>query len=25
CVRDITITVFAVDVKVGGPNAFDFW
>nr|MOV38943.1 immunoglobulin heavy chain junction region [Macaca mulatta]MOV40100.1 immunoglobulin heavy chain junction region [Macaca mulatta] len=25
CARDLTITILAVDIKVGGPDAFDFW
>nr|MOV43228.1 immunoglobulin heavy chain junction region [Macaca mulatta] len=25
CARDLTITILAVDIKVGGSDAFDFW
>nr|MOV40095.1 immunoglobulin heavy chain junction region [Macaca mulatta]MOV46753.1 immunoglobulin heavy chain junction region [Macaca mulatta] len=25
CARDVTATILAVDIKVGGSDAFDFW
>nr|MOV40743.1 immunoglobulin heavy chain junction region [Macaca mulatta] len=25
CARDLTMTILAVDIKVGGSDALDFW
>nr|MOV47035.1 immunoglobulin heavy chain junction region [Macaca mulatta] len=25
CARDLTITILAIDIKVGGSDALDFW